>query len=83
VKTLAQLMDEVVTEVGDIMETVMREQMGMTDEAFKKRRAATRAEVRQQMQGDGEEYAQSLKQAGLTDEQVAGLIASATRLRGG
>lgn len=81
-KTLAQLMDDAVTEIGEIMEAVMREQMGMTGDAAKKRQADTRAEVRAEMQGDGEEYAEGLKRAGLTDEQVTDLLAAATRLRG-
>lgn len=82
-KTLAQLMDDAVTEIGEVMEAVMREQMGMTGDAAKKRQAETRAEVRAQMAGDDAEgYAEGLKRAGLTPEQVSDLLASATRLRG-
>lgn len=81
-KTLAQLMDDAVTEIGEVMEAVMREQLGMTGDAAKQRKADTRAEVRAQLQGDAEAYAEGLKRAGLTDQQVVDLLASATRLRG-
>ena len=79
---MAQLMDDAVTEIGEVMEAVMREQMGMTGDAAKRRRSETRAEVRAQLQGDAEAYAEGLKRAGLTDQQVVDLLASATRLRG-